>query len=184
MKMKTRTDSISRAFRNGFVLSLLVSLFGPLLHAQEIHIRVLNARNGRPITDECVNVWIGTFYGPHMVAATNRDGVVVLHPADNEFVAEAACLGWPARASRPAGLDTITVAADKYVACQEYGKVLPGDAAHPNLLKEVMPSYPIKKILESGVAAGNTCGKFRAEAKPGELILFVRPRSFLERARE
>jgi hypothetical protein len=33
----------------------------------------------------------------------------------------------------------------------------------------------IKKILESGVVAGNTCGKFRAEPKPGELIFFVRP---------
>jgi hypothetical protein len=41
-----------------------------------------------------------------------------------------------------------------------------------------MPSYPIKKILDSGVSAANTCGKFRAEARPGELIFYVKPLSF------
>jgi hypothetical protein len=38
------------------VLSVLVGLFGPLLAAQEIHIRVMNAHNGKPIKNECINV--------------------------------------------------------------------------------------------------------------------------------
>jgi hypothetical protein len=44
-----------------------------------------------------------------------------------------------------------------------------------------MPWYSIKKILESGVSTANRCGKFEAEAKPGELIFFVRPLTWWER---
>jgi hypothetical protein len=29
------------------------------LVAQDIHIRVMNANNGKSITDECLNIWIG-----------------------------------------------------------------------------------------------------------------------------
>ncbi len=183
--MKTRIHCVplSQASRHVFSLWLLIAFFGPLLQAQVIRIRVLNARNGRPITNERINVSVGRWHGADILAATNRDGVALLHLADNEFVAETACSGWSARAFRPTGVDTISVAGDIYVACQEYGKILPGDAATPHLLKEIMPSYPINKILESGVSAANTCGKFRARATPGELILYVRPRSFLEKLR-
>jgi hypothetical protein len=45
------------------------------------------------------------------------------------------------------------------------------------------PSYPIKNILETGVVASNTCGKFKAEARPGDLIFFVRPASWWEKMR-
>ena len=116
-----------------------------------------------------------------MVAATDLEGVAVRRLVNNEFVAERGCRGWPARASRPSGTDAIALAGDKYVDCQEYGKVVPGEPATPDLLKDFMASYSIKKILESGVSGANKCRKFRAEAMPGELIFFVRPRSFLER---
>ncbi len=178
---------LSRAFHNGFVISLLVGLFGPLLHAQEIHIRVLNARNGKPITKECLNVWIGPLHGQALYAPTNNMGVAVLHIRDNEATANdvspRACNVNAALGPRPIpkGADTIEVAGGNYVACQEYGKIVPGEPATPNLVGELMPSYPIKKILESGVAAGNTCGKFKVEAKPGELIFFVRPPTWLEK---
>jgi hypothetical protein len=66
-----------------------------------------------------------------------------------------------------------------HVACQEYGKWMPGDTA-TNLLT-LIPPYSIKKIVESGLAAANTCGKKRAVAKPGELILFARRMSFWEK---
>lgn len=184
MQVEMFTTLIPARFVRALLIWIFIASPGAALRAQEIHIRVLNGRNGHPITQECLNVWIGTRYGPHMVAATDADGVVVLRLVNNELVAENGCRGWPARASRPSGTDAIALAGDKYVDCQEYGKVVPGEPATADLLKDIMPSYSIKKILESGVSAANKCGKFRGEAMPGELIFFVRTRSFLERTRQ
>jgi hypothetical protein len=190
VKKKTCTDSLLRAFRSSFVISLLVTLSGPLLHAQEIHIRVLNARNGKPITNECLNLWLGPLHGQGLLAPTNNEGVVVLHLGDNQVTADAvsarACGGNASVGPKPFPKDSdgISVAGDYYIVCQEYGKFAPGEPPTSNSLKQMVPSYPIKKILESGVAAGNTCGKVRAEAKPGELVIFERPTTFGERLRQ
>ena len=45
-----RTVPLWQTFPQVLLISVLIGFFGPLLHAQEIHIRVLNARNGNPIT--------------------------------------------------------------------------------------------------------------------------------------
>ena len=187
MKRKIGAVPTSQALARGLLIWAPVAFFAPLLHAQEIHIRVLNARNGKPITNECVNVSLGSWHGGDLIAPTNKEGVVVLHFVGNQATADAVpgrtCNGMAALGPRniPQGTDTLTIASDEYVACQEYGKIVPGEPATPDLLKNIMPSYPIKEILRSGIAAANRCGKFRAETKPGELIFFVRPRKFFER---
>jgi hypothetical protein len=179
-----------QAFAQGFLIWVMAVFLAPLLYAQEINIRVLNGRNGKPVTNECLNVSLGSWHGGDLVAPTNRDGVVVLHFENNQVTAETAlphaCNGTAVLGPKaiPNGMDAITLSGDYYVACQEHGKIIPGEPATPNLLKEVMPSYPIKKILDSGLSASNTCGKFRAEAKPGELVFYVRPRSFFEKTRQ
>jgi hypothetical protein len=169
----------AQVLAQGFLVWAMVVFFAPLLYAQDINIRVLNGRNGKPITNECLNVWVGTRQRTHMVAATSNEGVALLHIADNDILAETACPGWVSRASRRTDMDGITVSGDRYIACQEYAKILPGEPPTDPLT--TMPYYPIKKILESGISAANTCGKFRAEARPGELIFYVRPRTFSER---
>ena len=183
-----RTGSLPSVLHKGFVISLLASLFGPLAHAQDIRIRVLNAHNGKPINNECVDVSIGPWHGADLLVPTDKDGVAMLHWGRKEVMADAACRGWSKQVLRSEGTDTISVMGDYYVACQDYGKTSPVERtkpdALPGVIKEVVPSYPIKKILESGVAAGNTCGKFRVTAKPGDLIFFVRPRGFLERLKQ
>jgi hypothetical protein len=187
---RIRAVLTSQAFAQGFLICVMVALFAPLLYAQDIDIRVLNGRNGKPVTNEYLNVSLGSWHGGDLVAPTNRDGVVVLHFGNNQVTADAAsphaCNGMAVLGPKavPNGMDGITVSGDDYAACQEYGKIVPGEPATPTLLKEIMPSYPIKKILEWGVSAANRCGKFRAEAKPGELVFFVRPRSLLERMRQ
>lgn len=187
MKSKRRTDPSWRAFCKRFVISLLVGLYGPLVYAQEIHIRVINARNGKPITNECLNIWIGPLRGEGLLAPTNNQGIVVLHLGDDQVTADVvsprACGGSAMAGPRPLARaeDGISVTGDYYVVCQEYGKFAAGEPPTPNSLKEMVPSYSIKKILALGVRASNTCGKFREEAHPGELILFVRPRKFSER---
>lgn len=190
MTRKTLTNLFLRVLRSGFVISLLVSLFGPLLYAQEIRVRVMNARNGKPITNECLNVSLGPWHGADLLVPTNKDGVAVLHLGKNEVTADAvsprSCGGGAIVGPKPLPKDTdgISITGDYYIVCQEYGKFAPGEPATPNSLKEMVPLYPTKKILDSGVAAGNTCGKFKADAKPGELILFVRSQGFLERLKE
>ena len=183
------TVPFAQPFRKVFLISVLVGLFAPQLDAQEIHIKikVLNAHNGKPINYECIDVSLGPWHGADLVVPTDKYGIAVLHLSGNEMTADATCQGWSKQA-HAAGVDVIAVIGDYYVACQEYGKLAPGERPTPETAstvnKEVVPTYSITKILESGVSANNTCGKFRAQAKPGELILFVRPRGFLERLKQ
>ncbi len=157
---------------------------GTALHGQEIHIRVLDAHNGKPVTNECPSIWLGRGPGAYLSAHTNKQGVVVLHLENGKVTAEAVspreCNGAPILGPLPLleDRDTIRIAGNYYVACQKYETVVPGGP--PTAVLPGGPRYSIKNILESGVSAANTCGKFRTEAKPGELIVFVRRRSFLE----
>jgi hypothetical protein len=171
-----------RAFRKAFFIPLIAGFLAPLVHAQEIQIRVLNGRSGKPVANECLNVWTGTWRDAHLVAETDKDGVAVLRVSQTEIVAEKSCPGWPAQASRRSGLEGMMISGDRYIACQEYAKIVPGEP--PTNPLTTMPSYPISKILDSGISAANKCGKFREEPKPGKLIFFVRPRSFWEKMRQ
>jgi hypothetical protein len=168
------------------LISAVVGLIGPSLYGQEIQIRVLNGRNGKPISNECLNVSFGSWHGADLIAPVSDQGVIVLHLKGNRVSADAvphpACVktafvGPKLVRDNP---DAIALSGDYYVDCQESAEV----RAAGRLEGFTPPSYPIRKILESGMTAANTCGKFRAEAKPGELIFFVRPRTFLERMRE
>ena len=176
---------MNRAVQAGIILAFSMWEFPS--HGQEIHIRVLNARTGKTISDDCLNVSLGPWHGADLLAPTNKNGVVVLHLAKNEVTADPASPSWCDRIAilgpklMPKDADTIAVTSGDYVDCQEWAKAIPGEAAKDNLNRA--PSYRIQKILEVGFAAGNRCGKFKADAKPGELILFVRPFTWWERMR-
>jgi hypothetical protein len=93
--------------------------------AQEIHIKVLNAQNGKPITNECVDVSLGQWHGADLLAPTNKEGVVVLHLADKAVTATAGSKG-PCYGSAilgpkslPKNVDAIAVTSDAYFDCQE-----------------------------------------------------------------
>lgn len=168
---------IIRAYLLVFVLGC-----GSLAWAQDIHIQVVNARNGKPITDECLNISFGKWHGAELLAPTNREGIVELHIKNRQVTADTtsphACNGQAIHGPKflTNDVESISVMGDIYVACQEYGKRASGQPA-----ADVIPTYRISKIVELGVAAANTCGKFKAEARPGVLIFFVRPMSFREK---
>lgn len=188
MERQTRTLNLYGPLGKVLFISILLSLSAPMLDAQEIQIRVLNGRNGKAITKECVNVSLGSWHGADLLVPTNKDGIAVLHLRGNEVTADAACQGWSKEAHRLEGAGTISLMGDYYVACQEYGKLAPGERPTPQnsaaLTKELIPTYSIKEILQSGISSANSCGKVRAKAKPGELVFFVRPRSFWERLKQ
>jgi hypothetical protein len=175
MTTKIRNILPSQALQQVFVLWLLVAFLGIPARAQEIRIRVLNGRNGKPITQECLNVSLGPWHGADLLAPTNKDGLIVLHVGGGTVSAEvppgAQCVGgFPTRATLPQGEDRITPASG-------------GNDCHPFHKNQVNtpPSYSIQEILQHGVVAENTCGKVRTETKPGELIFFLRPPTWLEK---
>lgn len=172
----------NRVLFRGFCI-LLVASSGLIVRAQEIRIRVLDGRNGKPIAGECLNIWTGTERGDYILAKTNREGVVALHMLGADVLAADSCrAGWFTRAPADPEAGALMISGDYYVACQEYAKIKAGQPiVNPSAR---LPAYPIKQVLASGLASANTCGKFRAEAGPGELIFFVRPRTFLERMRQ
>src|SRR5581483_2825393 len=110
--------------------------------------------------------------------------VVVLHLQGRHVTADApsrACNVMAISGPKPLNSDpgVISVIGDGYIICQEYGKIASGEPAPPPA--ERIPTYRISQILESGVAGANTCGKARAEPKPGQLVLFARQRTFWEK---
>ena len=182
-----RDDCSSGPFLAGRLLLFsvaLAALAASSLPAQEIHIRVLNARNGKPVAGACMSVYFGTWHvNSDMWAGTNQEGVAVLHFVNHFWVAESGCHGWKKESYFPSGLGTIAIQNDFHVDCQELAPGL-DKSGHFVPIEWRYPTYSIKRILESGIAGSNICGKARAEAKPGELIVFARRASLLEKLRE
>ncbi len=189
MNIKTGMACYPHTFLPLLLILVLVELPGTLLFAQDIRILVLNGKDGRAITDECLNVSIGFWHGGDLIAGTNSKGIVVLHLRNGALTADSvgprACNGTAIVGPKtlPKSADSISIASDMYLACQEYERAVPGQPVTSDLPGQMMPSYSIRTILESGLTSSNDCGKFRTKAKPGELIFFVRPLTWLERMR-
>lgn len=140
-------------------------MFVGMVHAQDIQIKVLNGRNGHPVTNECVNVWAGSRRGNSVILPTDQHGIVEIHLGKQRADANTrqGCNGLASVNSVLNYADTLEISADYYVDCRPFKKRPP------------WPAYSVRAIVQSGIATENTCGKFRAEVKPGELIFFVRP---------
>lgn len=182
-----RAAQFAPVIQQVFLWFVFIALSGILARPQDISIRVLNGRNGKPITDECINVSLGSWHGADLLLPTTN-GIAMLHIRGNQITGAApssSCNGQAIVGPKPfsKGVDTIAVATDYYKSCQEYGKIDRGEPATQELLKEIVPSYSINTILKDGASAGNTCGKIRVQPKPGELILFVRPTHWWQRMR-
>lgn len=123
-------------------------------HAQtaEIHIRIVNGKNGRPIKNETLRVW------------TTRDHV------DADL--------WPTDAT---GSVLLKVDGNAQIALDENlnasCRTLPANQQSFQLL------YSVAEILNKGISTENTCGTVLVAAKPGELILFERPFTLLEKVK-
>jgi hypothetical protein len=156
---------------------LLVGAIASMARAQEIRIKVLNGRNGRAMANECVNVWVGPVRGPALLIATNGDGIALLRLTANRAEESpgrrtSACGGMAVAEPTVLREDTIEVTSATGLVCQP----LPPDS--PAL------TFSVRKVLDSGDASANVCGKVEVSPKPGELIFFERPRTFWERLRE
>jgi hypothetical protein len=145
-----------KSFSAGLLLALIFAsglAVGAALRDQSIRIRVLDGRNGHPVTKERVNVWVGD--KPAAMGFGGEGGVARLLPTDKN--------GEVSVPIPEDHADWIEIEADYYFDCRPFRKDAP------------RPVYAVNEVLQSGVVTDNTCGKFRAEPKPGEITFLVRP---------
>lgn len=156
------------------LLVILATLCNSSVFAQGIRIRLLNGRNGHPIKD-CLNVWTSPVQRTPFVVRTQKNGIAVVvindRNASEERQIVAPCKAVPTSASI-AHADTIGVWPDLEVDCRPRNEI----GISPTRTK----FYSVDEILKIGVAVTNTCGKFKTNPVPGELIFYVRPAHWWE----
>jgi hypothetical protein len=123
-------------------------------HAQtaEIHIRIVNGKNGRPIKAETLRVWTTRNHVDADLWPTDATGSILLKVEGNAQIA----------------LDE-----NLNASC----RTLPANQQSFQLL------YSVAEILNKGISTDNSCGNVRVTAKPGELILFERPFTLMEKVK-
>lgn len=158
---------------------LIASSWGSTVNPQTIRIKLLNGKNGHPLTSKCVNVWVGSERKDAMALPTNQDGVASLELTQNDAQIDTQHT-W--KACGLFGLvnpilkysDQIKINAS-YVSCE------PRPADFSWL---AIKAFATKEVIQSGVTTANTCGRAKAPPEAGEIILFVRRLSFWEKMKE
>lgn len=161
------------------VLLLTLHSFGTFLRAQTIEVKLIDGRNGHPILNTCVNVWVGSRQKDALAIPTDKNGFARLRLTDN---------------------DAEVNIQDRWKGCGEFGIINPvvkyGSSVSVNagyvLCQRqatdyswlAVKDYPTNELVRQGVVTDNTCGKATASPRPGELIIFVRPLSFWEKFKQ
>ena len=191
MPMTERSKSRARVFRVQlfpasvlqFLMLLMYCTHAAVLYAQTVELKVVNGRNGRPIADQCMNVWVGdesnARSAPLLETQTDANGIIRLRLTDEDTKTdlESQQLVCGLRGvTNPIVKygDTISIRVG-YVLCQSR------TAGYSWL---AITDFSTKQVVQQGVVTKNTCGKATASPKPGELILFVRPLSWWERLKQ
>jgi hypothetical protein len=129
-------------------VSLLLLLGGmpAMVWAQspQVHIKVINAQTGRPVTDEKLNVALRVDQIGSVAMATDKNGIIDVDTGTKT---------------------TIRILANMYADCRPRG--------------ELYTDYPIATILKTGITTGNLCSSAKPAAKPGQLILFEIPKTYI-----
>ena len=149
------------------------------LSAQTIEVKLIDGRNGHPIANSCVNVWMGNEQKDALAIPTDNDGVARLRltASDAEINTqnrwkECGAFGVINPVVRFESSVTINAG---YVLCQPQGTEYSWLA---------LKDFPTKQILAEGAVSPNACGKHRASPVPRQVIIFVRPLSFWEKLKQ
>ena len=160
--------------------------------SQSVRILVLDARHGKPVQNECIELSLGAWHGADLFAPTDKSGIATLSffkdhvsavpSADNKMCGQMNLTKSFSTAGVPTTLSPLPHA---NVSCQ-YSKdqTRNPDWLHNPLYQRVIPSFSLRDILKDGIVGANTCSKLKPKPVPGELILIVRKITFLEGMRE
>lgn len=129
--------------RVGLLVALVSMPVDGLVHGPVVHIRVINAKTGQPVTDERLNVALAAEQVGSVAMPTDKKGIIEVETK---------------RAT------TIRILSNRYADCRPRA--------------ELYTNYPIATILKTGITTGNLCSG-TAKAKPGELVLFEVPKSYV-----
>jgi len=149
------------------------------LSAQTIEVKLIDGRNGHPIANSCVNVWVGNEQKDALAIPTDNDGVARLRLTDSDAEINTQnrwkqCGAFGVINPVVRFESSVTINAG-YVLCQPQGTEYSWLA---------LKNFPTEQILADGVVTPNACGKHTARREPGELIVFVRPLSFWDKFKQ
>lgn len=148
----------------------------PKPQVETIEIKLVDGRTGHPLAGSCVSVWVGKQRKEAMAIPTDENGIAWLQLTDMDGRADIhqewkgcglfGVINPVVRFDDPLGINV------GYALCQP-------DAGDYSWLKTT--ELATGRVLHDGIAMANNCGKPRAAAKPGEVIIFVRPLSWWEK---
>lgn len=161
-----------------FLLLLVLTTSATTVHAQMVTIKLVNGRNGYPISNSHVNVWVGTKSKEAIVIPTDKDGFARLRLTDNDAEVD---LHMREHTGDNVALNPI-------VKFDETLRVnIPFVICYPHVRDYSWlstTSIPTRQLLQQGIVWPNTCGKATASPEPGELIIFVRPLNWREKLKQ
>lgn len=190
---KTRTKSSSNQSSLCGVVRFLVALFlilyGTLLCAQTLEIRLVDGRNGcpmadhwrkgDPVADHCVNVWVGTARKEAICIPTDANGVARLRLTDN--IGEIDIQNRSKHGGSIVAINPVLKYEDSLAIQVGYALCIPRGSHYSWL---AVSHFSTKQLLQQGYVSPNTCGKATASPKPGEMVIFVRPLTWWEGMKE
>ena len=162
------------------LVAVLLTIPAVSLAAQTLEIKLVDGRNGRSMvgTSAYVNIWVGGERKEAIAIPTDENGVARLQLTLN-----------PNEVNVPNSTGHGTIVANHpvvqydesfrinvpYVVCGS------GEGDHSPLGPK---NFSTKEVLDHGYASANTCGKVTATPQPGQVVLFVRPLTFLEKLKQ
>ena len=172
---------VSLCFRwLNLLVTVLLVMSTMSLAAQTLEIRLVDGRNGRPMvgTSAYVNVWVG---------GERKEAIAI--PTDNNGVARLQLTLNPNEENMPISTGHGTMVEKHPVVKYDESfrinapYVLCG-AGEGNRSRLDLKNFSTKEVLDHGYASGNTCGKVTATPRPGQVVLFVRPLTFMEKMKQ
>jgi hypothetical protein len=157
--------SMARLLLNSFAfVGVFLASFSPQLGtSQQIMVKLIDGRNGRTLRNQSVEIWLAekSVGMPNETVRTNAEGIA--------FV--------PIPAQKPYFVIVGESLVDCRIDLRYTGKASTDEA---NAYKQEV--YRFADVLAHGAVGANKCGKATAQPVPGQLVLFVRPPHWWEKA--
>jgi len=162
------------------LVTVLMAMPAMSLAAQTLEIKLVDGRNGRPMvgTSAYVNVWVGGERKEAIAIPTDDNGVarlqLTLNPNDVNI---------PISTGHGTMVEKHPVVkyAESFKINVPYVLCGSGGGNHSPL---ELKNFSTKEVLDNGYASGNTCGKATASPQPGQVVLFVRPLTLMEKMKQ
>ncbi|AEU36198.1 hypothetical protein [Granulicella mallensis] len=174
-----RQVSFHRGWLN-LLVTVLMAMPAMSLAAQMLEIKLVDGRNGRPMvgTSAYVNVWVG---------GERKEAIAI--PTDDNGIARLQLTLNPNEVNIPISTGHSTIV-EKYPVVKydesfliNVPYVLCG-SGEGNRSPLELNNFSTKEVLEHGYASRNTCGKVTVQPQPGQVVLFVRPLTFMEKMKQ